>query len=394
MTTRYKRTIVNGPLPSASLARGPVVGSGGWSLARDSMASPNGQDSWRWACSVGGFIPTPGMVNGSIYYPLDISGIQNAWKILLRSVTLYARNNAPSPLSRIVGENSVTVRSKNDPGDNSGIIFDLQPPVSGGDFTFQSYGSENTPILDLTGKPQWWIFFGASCSEGTPFYETDHRKSGPTITVDVYPLVHLFVRCHDQYGAEVKSFTAELYEDDKMTLIGSYDDGGTGLVDITLEAGRYFVKCKKGSDESSNVEVQCVDDQTSINVYLPIGIPPGTKVSFSAFVKSDGQPVSGALVILSSGGSQAYSKSTGTTGQTSIDKLPTGTYQLTCSKEGYDAFSKNVSLLADTVDLPITLTAKTPIPTIDPIVVVAGIGGLSILAILTYYFMTRKRKRT
>lgn len=394
MTTRYKRTIPKGPLSSASLTRNGVFGIGGWSLARDSMTSPNGQDSWRWACSVGGFPPVNGAVEGWIYYPLDISGIQNASRIMLRSISLYARNNAPSPLSGIHGENHVLVRSKNDTNDSSGIAFDLQPSISGGDFVLQSYGSETTPILDLTGKPQWWIFFGASCVEGTPFYETDHRKSGPTITIDVYPLIHLYVRSVDQYGAEIKSFTAELYEDDQMTLLDSYNDGGTGLVDITRESGRYFIKCIKGSDESDKIEADCINDTTSISVLLPIGIPPSAKVSFSAHVTSNGQPISGALVTLSSGSYQVYSKSTGTTGQTVAGQIPKGAYQLTCSKQGYDGFSQDMSVLADTISFPITLTAKPPTPSTDPTIIIAGIGGLSILAILAYYFMTRKKKKT
>jgi len=400
MAVRYKRSlkVEGGPIPSGSTQwTKKINGVGNYGLARSSDTSPGGSDSWRWATSPG-MIPlppfvVPGVCEGDIIYRLDISGIQSAYQILLRSVKLWSKNAIP--FGGFVRADEVAVRKTTEFTDSSGVQFAPQPET-GTDWTYRTYGNEATPVLDLTGTNTWYAIFRAQLGNPTPFTETVHWKSGPELTLDIYVNVQLVITAKDQNGNTLKGFTCEVYESDQLTLVATVaDDDGNGVINTVLQAGRYFLKGISGTDVGEFVEADCSDDTTVKDLIITKGIPPEQRAKFSALVTSDNIPVEGATVSLSTTGGTIYSQRTNNAGITATATIPKGNYTLICAKDGFKNTTQSITLTQDDLLHPVVLTKIIPPPPpnnwLIP-VVIAGTAGIGIVALL--YFKKGKRRGT
>lgn len=396
MTVRYKRTlkVEGGPIPSGSTQwTKKISGVGNYGLARSSDASPGGSDSWRWATSPG-TIPlppfiTPGICEGDIIYKLDISGIQSAYRILLRSVKLWSKNAIP--FAGEVGGDEVAIRKTTEFTDSSGVQFAPQPET-GTDWTYRTYGNEATPVLDLTGTNTWYAIFRARLGNPTPFTETVHWKSGSELTLDVYVTVQLVITAKDQNGNTLKGFTCEIYESDQLTLVTTVsDDNGDGIIDTILQAGRYFLKGTSNTDVGEFVEADCSDDITVKDIIITKGVPPEQRAKFSASVTSDNIPVEGAAVSLSTTGGVIYSQRTNNAGVTATATIPKGNYTLTCAKDGFKNITQSITLTQDDLLHLVVLTKIIPPPNNWLIPVVIGIAGIG--TVVAFFFFKKGKHR-
>ena len=386
MPTRYWKSSQIGPLNAISLEGLVHDFFGNQKLQRVNISPPTlNVMSWEW--DAWSDILVGGTIGASLRYKLDLQNLfPNASKIILQKVTLWSRTKY---YGQVWSEDSFKSGPSNNIDDPRNIIF-TPSPISGTEWTEQQIGSDLEEIANLTGLPEYYLFFWARVAAGQlpPGSWITHHKSAPTIYLKVLNFIKLTVKAIDQYSNPINDFVLQVYEDDRTTLVTEIPSIGS-IAEILLESGKYFVKCIKGTDESNLVLADCQND-LPLTILLPIGIPPEEKISFSAKVTSQGNMVFDALVTLKP---IVYSEKTNLQGETPLRSgVPKGTYTLECLKYGYEAYSEQVTLLTDTSLYPIELIPITPPPPFDWLPIAIGVG--SILAIgATYYIYKRRKKK-
>lgn len=391
MPTRYWKPYQIGPLTAVNLDGVVYNFFGHQSFKRVNISPPKlNMMSWEWAAWSD--ILIGGTIGAFLRYKLDLQNLfPNASEIILQKVTLWSQIDY---YGQVWNEDSFKSGPSNNIDDPRNIIL-TPSPSPGTEWAEQQIGSDIEEIADLTGLSEYYLFFWARVAAGQlpPISWITHHKSAPIIHLKVLDSIKLTVKAIDQYSNSLNDFVLQVYEDDRTTRVPDISDipAINGIAEVQLESGMYYVKGVKGTDESNLVLADCEND-LSLTIVLPIGVPSTEKVSFSAKVTSQGNMVSAALVTLKP---LVFSEKTDLQGETpTVSGILKGTYTLECVKDGYEMYSTQVTLLNDTSLYPIELIPITVPPPINflPIAIGIAIGG-SILAIGTGYYIYKTKKK-